>query len=89
MAHGEVRNALNKFCVASFSRFQSGVQLMQSFLVFLNELDGCFNNDVVEKTFHNSPRGILSVKIETSFLSGEGFEPGVNEVPTNQADLAD
>jgi hypothetical protein len=57
--------------------------------MFLNELDSRFNNDVVEKTFHNSPRGILSVKIETSFLSGEGFEPGVNEVPTNQADLAD
>ena len=57
--------------------------------MFLNELDGCFNNDVVEKTFHNSPRGILRVKIETYILSGEGFKPGVNEVPTNQADLAD
>ena len=57
--------------------------------MFLNELDGGFNNDIVEKTFHNSPRGILCVKIETSFLSGEGFEPGVNEVPTNEADLAD
>jgi hypothetical protein len=84
-----VRNALNKLCIASYARFQSGVQLTHSFLMFLNELDGRFNNDVVEKTFHNSPRGILSVKIETSFLSGEGFEPGVNEVPTNQADLAD
>ena len=57
--------------------------------MFLNELDGRFNNEVVEKTFHNSPRGILCVKIETSFLSDEGFKPGVNEVPTNQADLAD
>jgi hypothetical protein len=57
--------------------------------MFLNELDGRFNNDVVEKTLHNSPRGVLCIKIETSFLSGEGFEPGVNEVPTNQADLAD
>ncbi len=57
--------------------------------MFLNELDGRFNNDVVEKTFHNSLRGILCVKIETSFLNGEGFDSGVNEVPTNQADLAD
>jgi len=57
--------------------------------MFLNELDGCFNNDVVEKTFHNSPRCILCLKIETLFLSGEGFEPGVNEVPTNEADLPD
>jgi hypothetical protein len=57
--------------------------------MFLNELDGRFNDDIVEKTFHNSTRGILGVRIETSFLSGEGFEPGVNEVPTNQADLAD
>jgi hypothetical protein len=57
--------------------------------MFLNELDGRFNDDVVEKTFHNSPRGILCLKIETSFLSGEVFEPGVNEVPTNEADLAD
>jgi hypothetical protein len=57
--------------------------------MFLNELDSRFNNDVVEKTFHNSPRGILCVKIETSFLSGESFEPGVNEVSTNEADLAD
>jgi hypothetical protein len=63
--------------------------LTHSFLMFLNELDGCFNNDVVEKTFHNSPRGILCVKIETFFRGGEGFQPGVNEVPTNQADLAD
>jgi hypothetical protein len=58
-------------------------------LTFLNELDGRLNNQVVEKTFHNSPRGILWVKIETSFLSGEGFRPGVNEVPTNDTDLAD
>ena len=57
--------------------------------MFLNELDGRFNNQVVEKTFHNSSCGTLCVKIETSFLSGEGFKPGVNEVPTNQADLAD
>jgi hypothetical protein len=56
--------------------------------MFLNELDGCFNNDVVEKPFNNSPRGILRVKVETYILSGEGFKPGVNEVPTNQADLA-
>jgi hypothetical protein len=84
-----VRNALNKFCVASYRRFQSGVQLTHSFLMFLNELDGRFNDDVVEKTFYKSPRSILCVKIETSFLSSEGFEPGVNEVPTNEADLAD
>jgi len=57
--------------------------------MFLNELDGRFNNDVVKKTFHNSPRDILYVKIETSFLSGKGFEPGVNEVPTNEANLPD
>ena len=57
--------------------------------MFLNELDGCFNNDVVEKTFHNSPCGILRVKIETYIRGGEGFKPGVDEVPTNQADLAD
>jgi len=80
---------LNKFCIAGYARFQRGVQLAHSFLMFLNELDGRFNNDIVEKTFHNSPRGILCVKIETSFLSGEGFKPGVNEVPTNEADLAD
>ena len=49
----------------------------------------CFNNDVVEKTFHNSPWGILRVKIETYIRGGEGFKPGVDEVPTNQADLAD
>jgi hypothetical protein len=85
----EVRNALNKFCIASYRRFQPSVQLAHSFLVFLNELDGCFNNDVVEKTFHNSPRGILRVKIETDIYSGEGFKPSVSEVPTNQADLAD
>jgi hypothetical protein len=60
-----VRNALNKFCIASSPRFQSGVELTHSFLMFLNELDGCFNNDVVEKTFHNSPRCILRVNIET------------------------
>jgi hypothetical protein len=84
-----VRNALNKFCIATSALFQCGVQLTHSFLMFLNELDGCFNNDVVEKTFHNSPRVILCVTIETSFLSGEGFEPGVNEVPTNQTDFAD
>jgi len=58
-------------------------------LTFLNELNGRFDNQVVEKTFHNSPRGILCVQIKSSFLGGEGFEPGVNEVPTNQADLAD
>jgi hypothetical protein len=84
-----VRNALNKLCIASYARFQSGVQLTHSFLMFLNELDGCFNNDVVEKTFHNSLRGILCVKIETYIRSGEGFKPRVNEVPTDQADLAD
>jgi hypothetical protein len=58
-------------------------------LTFVNELNGRFNNQVIEKTFHNSPRGTLCVKIETSFLGGEGFKPGVNEVPTNQANLAD
>jgi hypothetical protein len=84
-----VRNALNKFCIATHARFQSGVQPTHSFLTFLNELNGRFNNQIVEKAFHNSPRGILCVKIETPFLSGEGFRPGVNEVPTNQADLAD
>jgi len=57
--------------------------------MFLNELDGRLNNDIIEKTCHNSPRGGLCFKIEMSFLSGEGFKPGVNEVPTNQADLAD
>ena len=57
--------------------------------MFLNELDGCFNDDVVEKIFHHSPRKILRVKIETYIRSSEGSKPGVNEVPTNQADLAD
>ncbi len=52
-------------------------------------MDGCFNNDVVEKTFHNSPRGILRVNVKTYIGRGEGFKPGVNEVPTDQADLAD
>ena len=84
-----MRNALNKFWIVSCRGFQTGVQLMHSFLTFLNELDGRLNNQVVEKTFHNSPRGILCVKIETSFLSGEAFRPGVNEVPTNDTDLAD
>jgi hypothetical protein len=84
-----VRNALNKFCIASYPRFHPDVQLTHSFLMFLNELDGCFNNDVVEKTFHNSPLGILRVKIETDIYNGEGFKPSVSEVPTNQADLAD
>ena len=62
---------------------------MHSFLTFLNELDGCFNNDVIEKTFHNPPRGILCVNVEKFIHSGEGFKPGVDEVPTNQADFAD
>jgi hypothetical protein len=57
--------------------------------MFLNELDRCCNNDVIEKTFYNAPRGILRVKVETYIISGEGFEPGVNEAPANQADLAD
>jgi hypothetical protein len=56
--------------------------------MFLNELNGCFNNDIVEKTFHNSSRSILRLNVETCIGSGEGFEPGVNEVSTNQADFA-
>jgi len=52
-------------------------------------MDGCFNNDVVEKTFHNSPRGILRINVKTYIGRGEGFKPGVNEGPTNQTDLAD
>jgi hypothetical protein len=44
-----VCNALNKFCIGSYPRFQRGVQLTHSFLMFLNELDGCFNDDVVKK----------------------------------------
>jgi len=39
--------------------------------------------------FHDSPRDILRVHIETNISSSEGFEPGVIEVPTNQTDLAD
>ena len=58
-------------------------------MTFVNELNGGFDNQVVEKTFHNSPRGILRVQIEISFLGGERVQPGVNEVPTNQTDLAD
>jgi len=84
-----VRNALNEFGIASSRWFQRGIQLTHSLLMFLNELDGCFNNDVVEKTFHNSLRGILCVNVKTYFGRGEGFKPGVNEVPTNQAELAD
>ena len=57
--------------------------------MFLNELDSRFNNDVVEKAFHNSLCGILCVKIETSFLRSECFDPGVNKAPTDKADLAD
>jgi len=57
--------------------------------MFLNELDGRCNDDVVEKMFHDSPRDILRVHIETNISSSEGFEPGVIEVPTNQTDLAD
>ena len=83
-----MRNALNKFCIANYRRFQS-VQLTHSFLMFLNELEGCFNNDVVEKTFHNPPGGILRVKIETDIRISEGFKTGVIKVPTSQTDLAD
>jgi hypothetical protein len=57
--------------------------------MFFNELDGCFNNDVVEKMFHKSSSGILCVKIATWFLSDEGLKPSANEVPTNHADFAD
>jgi hypothetical protein len=57
--------------------------------MFLNELDACFDNDVIEKTLYNSPRGILRGEVETFILSGEGLKPGVIEVATNQADLAD
>lgn len=78
-----MRNALYKFRIGRSPLFQLGVQLTQSLLVFLNELDGCFNNDIVEKTFHNSPRGILRVKVEVYIRSGEGFKPSLNEVPTN------
>jgi hypothetical protein len=84
-----VRNALNKFCIATYLRFQRGIQLAHGFLIFVNELDGCFDDDVVEKTFHNLPRRVLRVEVETFIHSGEGFKPGVSEVPTNQADLAD
>jgi hypothetical protein len=84
-----MRNALNKFCIASHPRFPRGVQLPHGFLMFLNELDGCFDNDVVEKTFYNSPRSVLRLDVETFIHSGEVFKPGINEVPTNQADLAD
>ncbi|MFL6500455.1 MAG: hypothetical protein ACJ8LL_07030 [Candidatus Udaeobacter sp.] len=84
-----MRDALNKFCVATCGRFSSGVQLTHRVLTFLNELNGRFDNQVVEKTFYNSPRGILCLQIETWFLGGEGFEPGIYEVPTNQTDLAD
>ena len=84
-----MRDALNKFCIARWRRFQSDVQLTHSFLMFLNELGGGFNNDFVKKTLHNSSRGILRVKVETYVCSGESFKPGINEVPTNQADLAD
>ena len=84
-----MRNALNKFCIASYRRFQSGVQLTHSFLMFLNELDGCFKNDVVETTFHNPPGGILRVNVKTYIGRSEGFQPSVNKVPTNQTDLAD
>ena len=52
-------------------------------------MDGCFNNDVVEKTFHNSQRGILRVNVKTYIGRGEGFKPGVNKGPTNQTDLSD
>ena len=57
--------------------------------MFLNELNGCFNNDIVEKTFHNSSPSILRLNVETCIGSGEGFEPAVNEVSTNQGDFAD
>ena len=84
-----MRDVLNKIGIARYARFQRRVQLTHSFLMFLNELDSRFNNDVVEKAFHNSLCGILCVKIETSFLSSECFDPGVNKAPTDNADLAD
>jgi hypothetical protein len=51
--------------------------------MFLNELDRCFDNDIIDKTFHNSPRGVLRVKVETGIRSSEGSKPSLNEVPTN------
>src|SRR5215467_2130682 len=84
-----MRDALNEFWIASCCGLPFGAQFMQSFLAFLNELDGRFNNDVVEKVFHNPPRYIPGVKVETFILAGKSFKPRVIKVPTNQADLAD
>ena len=84
-----MHNALNKFWTLNCSRLHAGIQLTHSFMMFLNELDGGFNNHVVEKRFHNSARGILRINVEMCIGVGEGFEPGVNEIPTNQADLTD
>jgi len=41
--------------------------------MFLNELDRCFNNDVIEKTFYNAPRGILRVKVETTLVAAKAL----------------
>jgi hypothetical protein len=42
-------------------RLQTGVQSTHGLLIFLNELNGCSNNDVVGKTFHNSLHSIWDV----------------------------
>jgi len=61
---------------------------MHSLVVLVNELDGRFDNDLVEKTLRNSPRAVLRVDIETSIHIAEAWKPGINKISANQANLA-
>ena len=84
---------LDKFRLRSRSRFLFcalfGIFLTHSLLMFFDELDRCFDNDVVEKTFYNVPGAILRVDVKIRVCSGEGAQRVVDEVTTDQANLAD
>ena len=86
-------NELNKFrfrnCAHFPRRTQSSFHLTHSLVIFLYELDCRFDDDIVEKTFHNSLRAVLCHKIKTRVGSSESRKPSVNKVPTDQANLAD
>ena len=57
--------------------------------MFQDKLDGGFDDNVVEKTFHNAPCAILRVCVEIRIYSGEGAQPVANEVAAHQANFAD
>jgi len=58
-------------------------------VVLVDELDGGFDNNIVEKTFRNSPCAVLRVDIEASIRIAEAWKPGINKISANQANLAD